>query len=156
MKKQARYRWPVPAALLLIGCLVAASVDWGAATPALPGGVNAPRVESRSGTYLYFSTDKHTGNQDIYVSQMRNDGTYGPGKRLGYPINTEYNDQYPNVSQDGREIVFASDRPSSPDDASGFDIFYAKRQSRSKSWRRVRNISETISLDTASSSCCIN
>ena len=79
---------------------------------------------------------------------MRADGSFGPGVRLGYPINTEYDDRQPNVSQDGREIVFASDRPSSPDDTSGFDIFIAKRGFLLAPWRRVTNLSETVPFET--------
>lgn len=120
-----------------------------------PAGPNTPGlefspsiVETKWGTFLFFSSNYHTGNQDIYVSRQRKDGTFGPGWRLGYPINTEYNDQQPNVSQDGREIVFASDRPSSPDDESGFDIFYAKRHAIFTSWRRVTNLSESVPFET--------
>lgn len=119
------------------------------AGPNTPGTEFSPSiVETKWGTYLFFSTDYHTGNQDIYVSRMQDDGSFGPGKRLGYPINTEYNDQQPNVSQDGREIVFASDRPSSPDDESGFDVFYAKRHAIFTSWRRVKNLSESVPFET--------
>ncbi|MEL7187169.1 MAG: hypothetical protein AAFN50_12155 [Pseudomonadota bacterium] len=117
--------------------------------PNTPGTEFSPSIlETRWGTFLFFSTDYHTGNQDIYVSEMRDDGTFGPGKRLGYPINTEYNDQQPNVSQNGREIVFASDRPSSPDDTSGFDVYYGKRHALFRSWRRVTNLSETVPFDS--------
>ena len=120
-----------------------------------PEGPNTPGLElspslvkTHRGTYLYFSTDYYTGNQDIYVSRMRRDGTFGPGKRLPWPVNTEYDDRQPNVSQDGRELVFASDRPSYAGDESGFDIFSAKRYSRYSRWRRVVNLSETVPFDT--------
>ena len=122
------------------------------AGPNTPGTEFSPSiVETAGGTYLFFSTDYHTGNQDIYVSRMRSDGTFPPGVRLGYPINTEYDDRQPNVSQDGREIVFASNRPSSDEDASGFDIFIAKRGFLFAPWRRVVNLSETVPFDTVDS-----
>ena len=120
-----------------------------------PDGPNTPGTEFSPsvvytpwGTLLYYSTDYHTGNQDIYVSQMRADGTFGPGVRLGWPINTEYDDRQPNVSQDGREIVFASNRPSKGDDASGFDVFYAKRLWAFGRWHRAVNLSESVPFDT--------
>jgi hypothetical protein len=117
--------------------------------PNTPGTEFSPSIlETAWGTYLFFSTDYYTGNQDIYVSRMRADGGFGPGKRLGYPINTEYDDRQPNVSQDGREIVFASDRPSSPDDTSGFDIFIAKRGFLFAPWRHVTNLSESVPFET--------
>ena len=121
--------------------------------PNTPGLELSPSiVETGWGTFLFFSTDYHTGNQDIYVSYMRHDGTFGPGHRLGYPINTEYDDRQPNVSQDGREMVFASNRPSSPDDASGFDIYVSKRRFLWSPWRRVTNLSETVPFETVDAS----
>ena len=117
--------------------------------PNTPGTEFSPSiVETPWGTYLYFSSDYHTGNQDIYVSRMRDDGTFAPGTRLPYPINTDYDDRQPNVSQDGREIVFASNRPSSSDDTSGFDIFSARRVFMFQSWNKVVNLSETVPFDT--------
>lgn len=118
--------------------------------PNTPGTELAPSVvETGWGTFLFYSSnyDPHTGeigDQDIYVSYLRGDGTYSPGHRLDYPVNTQYDDQQPNVSPDGREIVFASNRPSSADDDSGFDIFAAKRRFLFVPWRRVTNLSETV------------
>lgn len=122
--------------------------------PNTPGEELAPSiVQSVWGTFLFYSTnwDPHTGeigDQDIYVSYLRGDGTFSAGKRLGYPINTEYDDQQPNVSQDGREIVFASNRPSYDGDSSGTDIFTAKRRFVLFPWRRVVNLSESVPFDT--------
>ena len=117
--------------------------------PNTPGLELSPAIiETIWGTFLFFSTDYHTGNQDIYVSEMRKDGSFGPGRRLDYPINTEYDDRQPNVSQNGREIVFASNRPSSADDESGFDIFRAKRRYMFTPWTKVRNLSEKVPFDT--------
>ena len=117
--------------------------------PNTPGTEFSPSVvETAWGTYLFFSTDHHSGNQDIYRSHMRGDGTFSGGVALPAPINTEFDDRQPNVSPDGREIVFASDRPSSDDDTSGFDIFYAKRSLPFLRWRRATNLSETVPFET--------
>ena len=120
-----------------------------------PDGPNTPGTEfspsivnTRWGTFLFYSTDYPTNNQDIYVSQQRDDGSFGPGVRLGYPINTEYEDKQPNVSQDGLEIVFASDRPNASGETSEFDIFAAKKRVAFLPWRKVTNLSETVPFDT--------
>ncbi|XOV83060.1 MAG: TolB family protein [bacterium] len=120
-----------------------------------PLGPNTPGLElspsilkTRRHTYLFYSTDYYTGNQDIYVSRMNKDGQFGEGKRLPWPINTEYDDRQPNVRQDGREIVFASDRPSVAGDDTGFDIFSAKRGRSLLRWHNVVNLSETVPFDT--------
>ncbi|MEM1434001.1 MAG: hypothetical protein AAGG11_08115 [Pseudomonadota bacterium] len=120
-----------------------------------PEGPNTPGLElspsilkTRWGTFLYFSTDYYTGNQDIYRSRMRSDGSFGPGVRLPYPINTEFDDRQPNISQDGRELVFASDRPTDAADDTGFDIFSAKRRFLFSRWRRAINLSESVPFET--------
>jgi hypothetical protein len=104
------------------------------------------------GTFLFFSTDFYTGNQDIYVAKMRHDGTFGKGERLPYPINTDYDDRQPNVSQDGREIVFASNRRTAETEPGNFDIFYAKRFWQYGRFRRATNLSESVPFDTLDAS----
>lgn len=105
-------------------------------------------VTNRWGTFLFYSTDYPTGNQDIYVSHQQSDGTFGPGVRLGYPVNTEYDDKQPNVSPDGLEIVFASNRPNASGEQSAFDIFAARKRVAFLPWRKVTNLSETVPFDT--------
>lgn len=121
--------------------------------PNTPGTEFSPAViETALGTYLFFSTDYYTGNQDIYRSRMREDGTFEPGVRLPWPINTEYDDRQPNVSQDGKEIVFASNRRTAESDNPNFDIFYAKRGFLLARWARVVNLSESVPFDTLDAS----
>ncbi len=105
-------------------------------------------IETIWGTFLFYSTDLGTEDQNIYVTYRQADGGFGPGDKLGWPINTPYDDRQPNVSQDGRVIVFASDRPSSAHDESGFDIFTAERRFAFQRWRRVTNLSESVPFST--------
>lgn len=118
--------------------------------PNTPGTELAPSViETWFGTFLFYSSNynPYSGeidDQDIYVSFQSVDGSFGRGYRLDYPINTyEYDDQQPNLSRDGREIVFSSNRPSSSSDDTGFDIFYGKSRALFLLWRNVTNLSET-------------
>jgi len=121
--------------------------------PNTPGTEFSPSIlETRYATYLLFSTDYYSGNQDIYISRMRKDGTFDSGKPLPWPINTEYDDRQPNIRQDGRELVFTSDRPSYAGDDTGFDIYSAKRATQFHRWRRVVNLSETVPFDSVSES----
>jgi len=117
--------------------------------PNTPGTEFSPAViDTIFGRFLFFSTEFYTENQDIYGTPIRSDGSFGRTVRLPWPINTEYDDRQPNVSQDGREIVFASNRPTSSGDTTGFDIFYARKQFPLGTWRRVVNLSETVPFDT--------
>ncbi len=121
--------------------------------PNTPGTEFSPAVITNNwGTFLFFSTDYYTGNQDIYRSRMRADGTFGPGVRLPYPISTEHDDRQPNVSQDGREIVFASDRRTANSENPNFDIFYAKKRWLFGRWRRATNLSKTVPFETLDAS----
>ena len=121
--------------------------------PNTPGTEFSPAViKTAWGTYLFFSTDYYTGNQDIYRSRMRDDGTFGPGVRLPWPINTEHDDRQPNVSQDGRKMVFASNRRTAESSNPNFDIFYAKKRWLFGRWRRVQNLSESVPFETLDAS----
>src|SRR5690606_24722249 len=65
--------------------------------PNTSGGERSPSlVETPYGTFLFYSTNGTTGHQDIHVSRMRQDGTFGPG-RVVEALSTEGEDLMPNV-----------------------------------------------------------
>lgn len=97
-------------------------------------------VTNQEGTFLYYSTDVG-GTQDIYRSEMAPDGSFGPGVLVD-GLNTGFQDQQPNVSGDGLEIVFSSNRDGSQ------DVFTATRSSVDAPWSNVRNLSIDLSLPT--------
>jgi outer membrane protein OmpA-like peptidoglycan-associated protein/Tol biopolymer transport system component len=82
----------------------------------LPGEVNTSNWEtqpslSSDGKTLYFirGIKNRTGqNADIYVSNLRNDGTWGPGQRLPNYINTPDMEESVHIHPDGRTLYFAS------------------------------------------------
>jgi hypothetical protein len=84
------------------------------AGPNFSGGERSPSlVETDFGTFLFYSSNGSGGDQDIYMSRLQADGTFGPGKVVR-ELSTEYEDIMPNVRarSDGLfEIVFSSDRP---------------------------------------------
>ncbi len=70
-------------------------------------------VETAYGTFLFYSSNGTTGNQDIHVSVMRKDGTFGPGKVIE-SLSSPSEDLMPNVRErelGGYEMVFSSNRP---------------------------------------------
>ena len=78
--------------------------------PNFSGGEFGPSlVKSETGTYLYFSSTGTTGNHDIYRSRMNGDWSFETPEAVT-ELNTAAVDQMPNVSRDGTEIVFASNR----------------------------------------------
>jgi Tol biopolymer transport system component len=97
--------------------------------------------ETGGGTFLYFSSAGADGlDQDIYVSRMRADGSFGPATAVD-ELNTASNDQMPNVTRDGLEIVFATDRPGS---LGALDIYTATRASTSDPWSTPVNLGSAV------------
>ena len=108
-------------------------------------------ITTAAGTSLYFSSGPedplvpiYVTGQDLYESQMRADGSFEPGTAVS-ELNTDAADRQPNVSRNGLEIVFASNRDS---DGVG-DIWYASRASVSEAWSAPVNLSDTIPFATA-------
>lgn len=61
---------------------------------------------------LYFASDGHPGmgGKDIFLSRRQPDGSWGEPINLGYPVNTQADENSLVVSSDGRKAWFASDR----------------------------------------------
>lgn len=82
--------------------------------PNTAGGERSPAlVETWYGTFLFYSTNGHGANQDIYVSQLGRNGQFGPGQRIAAASTAEFDDLMPNVRvrEDGAlEMVFSSNR----------------------------------------------
>ncbi len=66
---------------------------------------------------LYFSSDGHGGfgGLDIYLT-INSNNTYSDVINLGYPANSSYDDFSFIMNENGREGMFASDRPGSSED----------------------------------------
>ncbi len=78
--------------------------------PNFSGGEFGPSLREIQGvTWLYFSSTGTSGNHDIYRSRKAEDGSFGTPEAVT-ELNTAGVDQMPNVSRDGTEIVFASNR----------------------------------------------
>lgn len=64
------------------------------------------------GQTLYFGSNGHPGmgGMDLYVSRLKENGQWGTPENLGYPINTNGNENSIIVAPDGKLAYFASDR----------------------------------------------
>lgn len=112
------------------------------AGPNFAGGEFSPSVvESDEGTLLFFSSTGLDGlDQDIYVSVMQADGTFGPATMVA-ELSTAANDQMPNVSRDGLEIVFSSDRTGG---AGAMDVYTSTRSSTADAWSAPVNVGANV------------
>jgi len=104
-------------------------------------------VETKDGTFLFFSSDIDdndgdtvAGEHDIYVSVVNKDGSFGKPERIK-ELSTDADDRYVNVSKDGREIVFSSNRPGG---SGGLDVWYSSRSSVRDPWSPPVNLGTNI------------
>ena len=96
---------------------------------------------SPNGEKLYFASNIPNGNggYDIYVSNIKEDGTLDSPVNLGEEVNTEYDDKYPSLSKDGNYLYFSSKGHAN---IGGFDVF--KSKITKYGYRAPRNLGNTI------------
>jgi outer membrane protein OmpA-like peptidoglycan-associated protein/tetratricopeptide (TPR) repeat protein len=83
----------------------------------LPNNINTKKDEQSvfihpDNQTLYFSSEGHVGmgGADIFMSKRKPDGSWGDPVNLGYPINTNKDENSLLVAPSGRLAYFASDR----------------------------------------------
>jgi hypothetical protein len=137
-RRNPAHGWAIPTNL---GC------DATGQGPNFAGGEFSPSlIETDEGVLLYFSSTGLDGlDQDIYVSRRRSDGTFAPATPVE-ELNTAANDQMPNVSRDGLEIVFSSDRTGT---FGGQDVYTAHRASTTDPWSSPVNVGPNVNTSAA-------
>ncbi|RAO75896.1 PD40 domain-containing protein [Dyella jiangningensis] len=96
-------------------------------------------VETPEGTRLFFSSNGYPDSQgqDIYMSRVLPDGRILPGERIA-ELSTAADDRMPNVSKDGLEIVFSSNRAGTS--AFDQDIYVSTRTDTASPWSPPKRI----------------
>lgn len=93
------------------------------------------------GNELYFASNMPGGfgGFDIYVAKIKEDGTLETPRNLGNTINTEENEKYPFVSNDGKHFYFSS---KGHKNLGGYDVF-TSRILKDK-FKTPRNLGTTV------------
>lgn len=86
--------------------------------------------------YYVSSRDKGLGGRDIYRCVKLPNGEWSKSLNAGENINTQYDEDSPYISADGRTMYFSSDGHNS---MGGFDIFYSTL-SGDEDWSVPKNI----------------
>lgn len=77
------------------------------------------------------------GGTDIYVARKLPNGEWTDPINLGPTINTQYDEDFPRVSEDGKTLYFASKGHNS---MGGYDVFRSQWDDRLKRWSRPENL----------------
>jgi hypothetical protein len=99
-------------------------------------------VTTHEGTWLYFSSTGYDANMDLYVSKRRRDGSFGPPAKVA-ELSTPADDRMPNVSRDGLQMVFVSDR-AVPGALGGFDVYVSTRSRVTEPWSAPVNLGPNV------------
>ena len=99
-----------------------------------------PSYVKTGGPSLYYSS-----GADINVSERHGDGSFGPPTPVA-ELNSAAADIQPNVSHDGREIVFASNRLD-PTAFGGQDIWTATRTNPNGPWSAPVNLGPNVNTN---------
>ena len=106
--------------------------------------VNSKHVEiaaciNRNGSKLYFASDRSGGygGIDLYSCQLLPNGKWSLPTNLGPTINTNFDEDFPNLSPDGKALYFSSKGHTS---MGGFDIFKATWDPIKNKYSSVQNL----------------
>jgi len=105
-----------------------------------PGEEFSPSYVPAGGGMLFFSSNRD-GTHEVYVSLRQPNGLFGAPVEATELNAPGFNTLRPNVSQDGREIVFDSDRPGG---FGGTDIWSATRASVFHPWSAPLNLGANV------------
>jgi hypothetical protein len=110
----------------------------------LPFDMNTEGMEmgaclSPDGNTIYFASDKRggRGGLDIYFAKKDASGQWKASENLGSMINTEYDENFPSLSADGKKMYFASKgHPGTGE----YDIYETSYIDSLRSWTPPRNL----------------
>jgi WD40-like Beta Propeller Repeat len=100
-----------------------------------------PSYVEAGGSFLYFSRSSAIVPGDVYVSEKRLDGSFGPATAVAELNDASANDIQPNVRKDGLEVVFSSNRSGT---LGGQDIWAATRASAGDAWSAPVNLGSGV------------
>jgi len=88
---------------------------------------------------IVFASEREDGfgGTDLYFSKKLPSGEWSLARNMGDLLNTEYNEEFPNFSTDGKTLYFASQGHKS---MGGYDIFKSTWDNATESWSAPVNL----------------
>lgn len=110
----------------------------------LPKTINSKNHEiaatiSKNGDVIYFASDREGGfgGVDLYMSLKLPNGDWAPAQNLGPSINTPFDEDFPNITADGKSLYFSSKGHTS---MGGYDIFKSSWDNVKRIWTDIKNV----------------
>ncbi len=110
----------------------------------LEDGVNSPGIESActisaDGNTIIFSSNRPggSGGMDLWRITKQADGNWSLPENLGPQINTPFDEDYPNLSGDGRTLFFTSNGHPG---MGGFDLYFSGLDPETGKWTVPQNL----------------
>ncbi|MCE3278143.1 MAG: outer membrane protein [Bacteroidetes bacterium] len=94
---------------------------------------------SNDGNMLYFASNRvgGLGGTDLYLSKKMPNGTWSAAQNMGPEINTPFDEDFPNVTNDGKALYFSSNGHTS---MGGYDIFKAEMNETTHQFSNPKNV----------------
>ncbi len=98
---------------------------------------------NNDGTEIYFASNRKGGygGTDLYVCRKLDNTKWAAPENLGSAINTEYDEDFPNLSSDEKYLYFSSKGHGS---MGGYDIFRANKNPETNKFENSKNIGYPI------------
>ncbi len=98
---------------------------------------------SVDGEIIFFASERPDGlgGTDLYMAKKLPNGQWALPQNLGKTINTQYNEDFPHMSEDGKTLYFASQGHSS---MGGYDIFKSEYDAENNTWSEPQNLGYPI------------
>jgi hypothetical protein len=107
------------------------------------GGDEIAASISADGNILYFASNRKggLGGTDIYICKKMANGKWSEPQNAGTDINTVYDEDFPNISPDGKTLYFSSKGHTS---MGGYDIFKSNFDETNNTFTKPKNIGYPI------------
>ncbi len=104
---------------------------------------NSVMYVQQGGGEIYFSSygDNSKNGRDIFITRRLPNGEWSKAQPVGYPINTQYDEDYPFLHPNGKILYFCSKGHNS---MGGYDVFKSTRNEITGSWGEPVNMDFAI------------